>query len=83
VTDPIEDRDALAEALRLVADEATRYLAAVDASPVRPPGAGAPGARLAGPLPEHGDGSLAAVGALIDGTWEVRPALPARGSSTS
>ena len=70
VTDPIEDRDALAEALRLVADEATRYLAEVDVSPVRPPGSGAPGASLAGALPEHGEGSLAAVRALIDGTWE-------------
>jgi glutamate/tyrosine decarboxylase-like PLP-dependent enzyme len=69
-SDPIADRDALAEALRLVADEAARYLAQVDAAPVRPPGPGEPAAALAGPLPEHGDGSLTTVRALIDATWQ-------------
>jgi hypothetical protein len=37
---PILDRDALEECLRLVAGEATRHLAEVDAAPVRPPASG-------------------------------------------
>jgi glutamate/tyrosine decarboxylase-like PLP-dependent enzyme len=63
VGDPILDRDALDECLQLVAGEAARYLAAVDAAPVRPPGE-ADG--VTGPLPDEGAGSLEALRALID-----------------
>ncbi len=61
--DPILDHDALDECLRLVADEAARYLAAVDEEPVRPPG---DAAGIDGPLPDEGAGSLAALRTLID-----------------
>jgi glutamate/tyrosine decarboxylase-like PLP-dependent enzyme len=70
VPDPILDRGALAEALRLVADEAAGYLAGVEGAPVRPPGPGEPGESLAGALPEEGDGSLAALRALLDAASE-------------
>jgi glutamate/tyrosine decarboxylase-like PLP-dependent enzyme len=60
---PAADREALAESLRLVAEEAARYLEAVDTSLVRPPSSG-PDATP--PLPEEGDGSLATLRALID-----------------
>ena len=63
MSDPILDRDALEECLRLVTDEAARYLATIDAAPVRPPGS-ADG--VGGPLPETGTGSLAALRTLVD-----------------
>jgi glutamate/tyrosine decarboxylase-like PLP-dependent enzyme len=66
VADPILDRDALEDALRLVADEAASFLAQLDAAPVRPPGPGEPGERLAGALPDEGAGSLAALRALVE-----------------
>ena len=59
---PEEDREAVAESLRLVAEEAARYLDAVDDALVRPPTA----AEGAEPLPEEGEGSLATLRALID-----------------
>jgi glutamate/tyrosine decarboxylase-like PLP-dependent enzyme len=64
VADPILDRDALEPTLRLVAEEATRYLGALDAAPVRPPGPA--GGGVAGTLAEDGTGSLAALRTLID-----------------
>jgi glutamate/tyrosine decarboxylase-like PLP-dependent enzyme len=70
VADPILDGDALAESLQLVASEATRYLAELDAAPVRPPGPAEPAAGLARTLPEQGTGSLAALRALIAGAQE-------------
>jgi glutamate/tyrosine decarboxylase-like PLP-dependent enzyme len=70
VADPVLDRDAVAELLRLVADEATAYLAEVDGALVRPPGPGEPAAGLAGPLPAEGAGSLAALRELIDAAGE-------------
>jgi glutamate/tyrosine decarboxylase-like PLP-dependent enzyme len=66
VADPLLDRDALAPTLQLVADEATRYLRSVDTAPVGPPGPGGAMEGLAGTLPDDGDGSLAALRALID-----------------
>jgi glutamate/tyrosine decarboxylase-like PLP-dependent enzyme len=63
VADPILDHDALEECLRLVADEAVRYLRDVDDAPVRPPDASP---RLSGALPDDGAGSLASLRALID-----------------
>jgi glutamate/tyrosine decarboxylase-like PLP-dependent enzyme len=69
MADPIVDRDALAESLQLVAEEATRYLAHLDEAPVRPPGAGEPAERLGGALPADGTGAPAALRELIDATW--------------
>ena len=63
MSDPILDRGALEECLRLVAGEAARYLAGIDAAPVRPPGE-ADG--VGGPLSDDGVGSLEALRALID-----------------
>jgi glutamate/tyrosine decarboxylase-like PLP-dependent enzyme len=62
VADPLLDAGDLDAALRLVVDEAARYLAALEDAPVRPPGE--PG--LDGSLPDEGDGALAAIRALID-----------------
>jgi glutamate/tyrosine decarboxylase-like PLP-dependent enzyme len=63
VADPMNDRDALDECLRLVAREAADYLAGVDEALVRP--AGAPDG-LGGSLPDEGAGSVAALRTLID-----------------
>jgi glutamate/tyrosine decarboxylase-like PLP-dependent enzyme len=64
VADPILDRDALPETLRLVADEATRYLGALDGARVAPPGSA--GDAIGGALPDEGDGSLATLRALVE-----------------
>jgi glutamate/tyrosine decarboxylase-like PLP-dependent enzyme len=66
VADPILDRDALAPALRLVTEEATRYLDDLDTARVRPPGAPVTVDGLAGTLPQDGAGSLSALRTLID-----------------
>src|SRR5207247_426529 len=63
VADPILDRDSLDECLRLVAREAVEYLAGVDEALVRP--AGTPDG-MAGPLPDEGTGSLAALRTLVE-----------------
>jgi glutamate/tyrosine decarboxylase-like PLP-dependent enzyme len=63
VADPILDRDALDECLRLVAREAADYLAGVDEALVRP--AGTP-EDVGGPLPDEGVGSLAALRTLVE-----------------
>ena len=68
MADPILDRDAVAESLELVAREATRFLAELDAAPVRPPVL--PGDGLAGALPEQGIGSLEALRELITAAQE-------------
>jgi glutamate/tyrosine decarboxylase-like PLP-dependent enzyme len=70
VADPLVDRNALEETVRLVVEEATRYLEELDAAPVRPPGPGDPAERLAGPLPAEGAGSSAALRELIDAARE-------------
>ncbi len=70
MADPILDRSALEESLRLVADEATSYLEEIDSAPVRPPGPGEPAERLAGALPEEGTGSIAALRDLIEAASE-------------
>jgi glutamate/tyrosine decarboxylase-like PLP-dependent enzyme len=61
VTDPIHDREQLAEALRLVEREAETYLGAVDDALVRPQGT----PDLDGRLPIEGSGSLRALTDLI------------------
>jgi glutamate/tyrosine decarboxylase-like PLP-dependent enzyme len=68
VADPILDREALAETLRLVAGEAARYLEELDAEPVRP--RREPADSLAGALPAEGAGSTAALAALIEAARE-------------
>jgi glutamate/tyrosine decarboxylase-like PLP-dependent enzyme len=66
VSDPIRDRDAVGECLQLVAAEAAKYLATVDAALVRPPQPLEAAEGLAGALPEEGAGSLAALRVVID-----------------
>ena len=83
MADPILDRDALAESLRLVAAEATRYLAQVDEAAVRPPGPGEPAGRLGGALPADGVGAPAALRELIDAAWEGATRSAGLASSTS
>ena len=63
MSDPILDRDALDECLRLVAREAAEYLADVDEALVRP--VDAPKG-IGGSLPDEGVGSLAALRTLIE-----------------
>jgi glutamate/tyrosine decarboxylase-like PLP-dependent enzyme len=64
VTDPLLDRDALNEVLRVVAEEASRYLDELDSALVRPR-ADEPAEVLAGALPTKGAGSLVAVRELL------------------
>jgi glutamate/tyrosine decarboxylase-like PLP-dependent enzyme len=64
VTDPLLDRDALNEVLRVVAEEARRYLDELDSALVRPP-ADEPAEVLARALPRQGAGSLVAVRELL------------------
>ena len=66
MSDPILDRDQLDECLRLVAAEAARYLAGVDAALVRPPGPPEAVDGIGGRLPDEGAGSLEALRVLID-----------------
>jgi glutamate/tyrosine decarboxylase-like PLP-dependent enzyme len=66
VADPILDRNSVEESLRLVAEEATRYLEEVDSAPVRPPGPGEPAEHLDAALPAEGSGSVAALRDLIE-----------------
>jgi hypothetical protein len=66
VADPILDRDALTPILRLVAEEATRYLGDLDDALVRPPGSAGGVDALAGSLPDDAAGSLAALRTLIE-----------------
>jgi glutamate/tyrosine decarboxylase-like PLP-dependent enzyme len=66
VSDPILDHEALDDCLRLVADEAARYLAGVDEGLVRPPAQPDAVVDLGGTLPDEGAGSLEALRVLID-----------------
>jgi glutamate/tyrosine decarboxylase-like PLP-dependent enzyme len=66
VSDPIVDHGALEDCLRLVAGEAAKYLADVDTAPVRPSEPIEDADGIAGPLPDEGAGSLAALRVLID-----------------
>ncbi|AXB43917.1 pyridoxal phosphate-dependent decarboxylase family protein [Amycolatopsis albispora] len=65
MSDPLTEREATAEALRLVADAAGPYLATLSDRLVQDP-AGAPLLdELDGPLPERGDGTLPSVRELL------------------
>jgi glutamate/tyrosine decarboxylase-like PLP-dependent enzyme len=59
-------RDELADVLRLVTEEAERYLAGVDSEPVRSPWADAAADGMGGDLPEEGSGAAAALSELFD-----------------
>ena len=63
--DPLLEHGAVEECLRVVADEAVRYLREVDSAPVRPPDTSD---RLPLALPDEGAGSLASIRALIEAT---------------
>jgi glutamate/tyrosine decarboxylase-like PLP-dependent enzyme len=65
MADPLLDHGELEDCLRLVADEAARYLRDVDAAPVRPPDTSD---RLPAALPDEGAGSLEAIRALVAAT---------------
>lgn len=56
MADPLHERDAAADAVRLAASAALEYLDALDAAPLRHPDALAASERLGGgPLPEEGE----------------------------
>ena len=62
--DPLERRDEEKDVLAFAADEARRYLAALDESPVL----ASREQRFGGRLPEEGEGALAALRELVAGT---------------
>jgi glutamate/tyrosine decarboxylase-like PLP-dependent enzyme len=64
--DPLVLRENVDRALRLVVDEASRYLAELDDSPVRLPGADEAAAGFDGALPDEGDGAFEALRELIE-----------------
>lgn len=59
--DPLLDRDALDAALELASREARRYLDGIDGERVMPTGAEAALERWQDPMPEQGDGAVAAL----------------------
>ena len=63
--DPLHLKHETAEALAFIADEAMRYLATLDAAPVRLPNADEAADSFAGPLPEDGAGALEALSTLV------------------
>ncbi len=62
--DPLDARGEELAALEYVLEQARSYLAELDESPVLP----ARGERFGGPLPEEGDGALAALAELVAGS---------------
>ena len=66
MTDPLLLRDEADKALAYAVREATRYLSQLDESPVLLDGAAEATERLVGPLPEAGDGALAALTELVE-----------------
>jgi len=63
--DPYDARSDLDEVIRLVAAEAQRYLAGLDARPAREPGADDHLAAFKGSLPDEGEGTLAPLRDLL------------------
>lgn len=63
--DPILERERVGEALAMIAREAESYLAGIGEDRVRRPGADAAAATLGGPLPEDGDGAIAALAEIV------------------
>jgi hypothetical protein len=66
MTDPLALRDEAETALAYAKQEASRYLAELDSSPVLRPDAEAAVSRLGGALPEDGDGALVALRELVE-----------------
>jgi glutamate/tyrosine decarboxylase-like PLP-dependent enzyme len=67
MADPISEREDLGRVLELAARAAERYLGALDVEPAAPPGIDEAGAAFSGgPLPEAGDGAVAALTDLIE-----------------
>jgi glutamate/tyrosine decarboxylase-like PLP-dependent enzyme len=64
VTDPLRERDQLAQALEVAAGAARRYLADLDSHPVLDPTVEGAVRGWSDPMPEQGDGTLAAVSDL-------------------
>jgi hypothetical protein len=76
--------DNTAEVLHIAAEAARGYLAGLEAAEVASPDAHEAAGRIGGPLPEDGDGALAAVHELAlhgaaAGTWRRRPSRRRRG----
>jgi glutamate/tyrosine decarboxylase-like PLP-dependent enzyme len=66
MTDPLDQVAETEAALRLVAEEAGKYLAELDDSPARLPAADEAAARFDGSLPEEGSGAVEALLELIE-----------------
>jgi glutamate/tyrosine decarboxylase-like PLP-dependent enzyme len=64
MTDPLTERDQLVPALELASEEARRYLAALPTDPVLADGVEVAIGGWSDPMPEQGDGTLAAVSEL-------------------
>jgi glutamate/tyrosine decarboxylase-like PLP-dependent enzyme len=64
MTDPLTERDQLVPALELASEEARRYLAALPTDPVLADGVEAAIGGWSDPMPEEGDGTLAALSEL-------------------
>jgi glutamate/tyrosine decarboxylase-like PLP-dependent enzyme len=64
MADPLTEKEQLTDALEVAANEARRYLEAVDSAHVLDPGAEEAIRTWSDPMPEDGDGTLAAVNEL-------------------
>ena len=62
----LPDKGEIADVLDLIKREAAAYLESIDSRPARAPKIETIDNRLAGPLPEHGDGAMSALRQLID-----------------
>src|SRR4051794_18921160 len=72
MADPAAEREVAVEAVRLAADAAEEYLAQLDSAPASRAGDGSAATQaFAGSLPEDGDGALAALRELLDGSHEA------------
>ena len=71
VSDPIRRRDEAEAALAYAAGEARRYLECLDEAPVLGPRSAAAAERFGGPLPETGDGAVAALTELVENGIEA------------
>ena len=66
MADPLHELGDVEPALELALAEARRYLATLEDGLVQPAGAAERVAGIGGPLPEHGDGALAAIRELSE-----------------
>lgn len=65
MTDPLREKARVADALRFISDEATRYLASLDSRPVRTPRVEDALRPFGGPIPEDGVGAMPALEELV------------------